>query len=649
MSTTERRKLLQFGQLSIDIKALIVDHVVLPTDLRNLCLVNKQLHSLAIKPLYRNVSLDLGSSNDNRLSAFLHPNNEGLKYIRSLQINVARSRDRGHHKIQAAFATRMLLEFLPEDTLESFSCDGGWDSFEAFSADNLLLLYRKQRRLKMLEVVDMDRQILSELKKNPKLQESLFSHARELTLHPERRDTLDLCGYYVEQMKETLERLTVKIDIVFEIRSRSRSPSRTSMENRDLNDTATRPGLVTRSLFGHMMPFDSCTPFKNLKSLHLSRVSLRYCVDSWCKFVNFNLLQELKMIRCGGADALFGQLCKSAFLPRELKVLEIMHRDNDEGETLLALDGFLCLVSGIRKLSIDLEQVVSLPAAAGIIRHRKTLRQLFVHSSPESPSIPGVHGDNVVEERVWSTKDFEKICQACSSLEELSCAWPHTNVIRLPSPEWQSFEASTAHLRKLVTLHISTWPNNGTKNASHLLPRLLYEQLLQGLAQRAFELADGSHVSLVPPPLPPSFLNPNHTPVSGDSAASTEPDSSSGTTVSDATPLKLRLIAFGIANRIHQREESKNQIIFLRSIAQDAHGKSKVHATPIGWNLRRFIEPRSECLDLDFLKKDVRPPYREERVPPTWGVNDDDEIVILPGGVAPPPPGAILLPDFDDM
>lgn len=94
--------------------------MIRPSDLKNVCLVSKQLHSLAVRPLYRNVALDLGSNNDNRLTAFVNPRNIGLKHIRQLRLYLAEVRDKCNQEQQAQFATRMILEFLPEDTLEEF-------------------------------------------------------------------------------------------------------------------------------------------------------------------------------------------------------------------------------------------------------------------------------------------------------------------------------------------------------------------------------------------------------------------------------------------------------------------------------------------------------------------------------------------------
>lgn len=101
----------------------MANQLIRPTDLKNVCLVNKQMHELAVKPLYRQVALDLGSPNDTRLSAFLNPGNKGLRHIKQIRLYLANIRDRCNQKNQANFATRMLLEFLPENVLEEFRCD----------------------------------------------------------------------------------------------------------------------------------------------------------------------------------------------------------------------------------------------------------------------------------------------------------------------------------------------------------------------------------------------------------------------------------------------------------------------------------------------------------------------------------------------
>ena len=61
----------------------------------------------------------------------------------------------------------------------------------------MLLLYQRQKKLKWLEVVDMDRPMLEELKKNPRVEAGLFDHARKLAIYPENRESLNFGGHFL--------------------------------------------------------------------------------------------------------------------------------------------------------------------------------------------------------------------------------------------------------------------------------------------------------------------------------------------------------------------------------------------------------------------------------------------------------------------
>ena len=483
-----------------------------------------------------------------------------------------------------------------------------WCPWKKFSTDTLLLLYRKQRKMKWLEVMDLERDILPDLKKNEKMQKELFQHTRRLALYPENRESLRLCGFYVQKTADVLEDLNVHTSFHETIDPRDPSPP-DIIEPREINDSGTRPGLLTQSIFGHMLPFESCEPFKNLTILRLHRVNLRYCADTWCKAINFGNIEILRILQCAGADSLFAELSKARNLPKQLKALEFQHKDNEENEALLALDGFLCLVSGIQELVIDLERVHALPAAAGIARHGKTLEQLNVHCSCELSPATMTSSSDDHGELVWEAEDFEKICGACTSLEQVSCAWPQTSLIRPPSVDWTAFERACGTLKELVTLQISTWPTN--KPSSTYLPRPVYDTLLQNLAQRGFEMAASNSRQPRPPPVDDEPSPP----------AETEPEQ---------RPSKLRLLAFGISDRIYEREESKTLMIYLRSTCLNAEGKHKVYATPIGWCLRQYIEPRSEILDVILHREVKGPPCRDQDHRGgslRWGGPDDDEYV----------------------
>ena len=111
-----------FQSLPHDIKSCIIEQVKRPSDLKKICLVSKELHSIAVRFLYHRISLDLGSFKDNLMPSFLSSRNIGLKYIRQIHLYLAHVTDRCNQEQQATFATRMLLEFLPENILEEFRC-----------------------------------------------------------------------------------------------------------------------------------------------------------------------------------------------------------------------------------------------------------------------------------------------------------------------------------------------------------------------------------------------------------------------------------------------------------------------------------------------------------------------------------------------
>lgn len=86
-----------------------------------MCLTSKQLHSIAVRQLYYEVTLDLGSPNDMRIAAFLNPRNIGLQHLRKLDLYLADVVDKCNQVQQANFAITMILELLPENILEKFS------------------------------------------------------------------------------------------------------------------------------------------------------------------------------------------------------------------------------------------------------------------------------------------------------------------------------------------------------------------------------------------------------------------------------------------------------------------------------------------------------------------------------------------------
>jgi hypothetical protein len=111
-----------FQSLSHDVKSCIIEQVNRPSDLKNVCLVSRELHEIAVRFLYHDVSIELGSLRDYHMPAFMSRHNIGLKHIRKITLFLSSVPDPCNSEQQATFAISMLLGFLPENILEEFRC-----------------------------------------------------------------------------------------------------------------------------------------------------------------------------------------------------------------------------------------------------------------------------------------------------------------------------------------------------------------------------------------------------------------------------------------------------------------------------------------------------------------------------------------------
>lgn len=120
---------------------------------------------------------------------------------------------------------------------------------------------------------------------------------------------------------------------------------------------------------------------------------------------------------------------------------------------------------------------------------------------------------------------------------------------------------------------MTTWPTNGLSSSK--LPRKIYEHLLAGLAQQGFERSS------------------NQAKAQGRSS-------------------KLAVIAYGVSDKVYDREDSQNQIIFVKGKQIDPLGNERSTAVQIGWCLRKFVDagPKSDILDFS-LSRSSRPPTRD--------------------------------------
>jgi hypothetical protein len=84
------------------------------------------------------------------------------------------------------------------------------------------------------------------------------------------------------------------------------------------------------------------------------------------------------------------------------------------------------------------------------------------------------------------------------------------------------------------------------------------------------------------------------------------------TTAQPPRTSKLAIIAWGSSDKVYDREDSRNQIIYVKGRQIDPLGIEKFTAVQIGWCLRKFVDagPKSDVLDFSLSRSCV-PPARD--------------------------------------
>jgi hypothetical protein len=227
-------------------------------------------------------------------------------------------------------------------------------------------------------------------------------------LFPTNEEELEICHLMVKHAAPQLKELML-------------CPAfhRQEREALGLNDGATEPGLLTRTVFNHMLPFKTCTALR-LKTLWLENVNLRYAVKTYMKVIDFPSLEFLDIRSCVGADGLLQGMTKAvAGRGSKLTELRLNHHEDDEQDAIVALEGFLNSFDGLETLFVVLYGASELPKVDCITRHKKTLSELLVEA----------RGNEVHE---YSYSDVKKIITDCTRLQQLAIAFPEHGCMNDP-------------------------------------------------------------------------------------------------------------------------------------------------------------------------------------------------------------------------
>lgn len=107
----------------------------------------------------------------------------------------------------------------------------------------------------------MDQPLAPILDKNPDLFDKL-TELNSIDVYPDTLDRLK-ASQKLLQAKPNIDHLCISTGFEY-----------SNEVPEDLHDSSTRLGLISRTLFSHMQPFDNCKPF-SLKNLDLDTVELR--------------------------------------------------------------------------------------------------------------------------------------------------------------------------------------------------------------------------------------------------------------------------------------------------------------------------------------------------------------------------------------
>ena len=289
--------------------------------------------------------------------------------------------------------------------------------------DNWILLLKKQRKLKAIECACVNRPFMPVLEKQPEILKDLEG-VSSLHFYPDNLDRLQACQKILQSQPNITElQLSADRTLAEEI-------------TEGLQDSSTRPGLISRTIFSHLMPFDTCTAPMILKKLSIDNIDLRYAADTYMKFIKFSSLESLVIGGCIGADAVFAQMSKPHLRPTNLEKIRWFHEDSNEPHALEAFEGLLDALTKLKILHVDLNNIVGLPRAGAIAHHGRTLRSLSVRSRMH-------HTDT----QMYDSEQFDEICSNCLELRQLSITFPPTSVTdAAPSHDFKTYLVSSERL-----------------------------------------------------------------------------------------------------------------------------------------------------------------------------------------------------------
>lgn len=366
-------------RLPPEIQAVIVECIFMPSDLKNLCLVCKELRDVATRALHVDVTIDLDEAQHQGRGFFQH-GHYGHRFVRRLSFSSSldqrpypdalyENNDRQHiedalrseaRKIykQARWRAFTTLQLLPQDTLTHFS------HVLPLSSSLMTALYTQQRKLKSLALGPVFSACTGEL-----AQPKQWLAELECLEIPEaigNDEDLAFYGRVIIDCPKLME-LTLRTD---------RATGRQDLEE-GFQDRTASDGLLYKMLFQNTV---SQSKKLELRSLTLKMVDLSHSGRTFVNAFRFEKLEHLSLISCDGSDVLLRAI--TAKYKSTIPALQSFgyHYDRNHrcSQRLLALQDFFESFSGLKYLTVQDERGKTYLDLECLASHAPTLRQLCV-------------------------------------------------------------------------------------------------------------------------------------------------------------------------------------------------------------------------------------------------------------------------------